>query len=282
MNESKRYPVLVMSGRDEKRRDVMRQLDPDGRIDVKALLPFRGRRVIEWQLEALSASPFVEGLYLLGIREGEIAPSIPAEFLPVNRTDPFEKKLATGLGYLRHQGKGNGLIVVSSSDAPAIRTSAVNEFLSRLSGLPDYDFVLSLVPEDIAEAAFPKTRRVVARFNDCAVFPGELYALSPRAIEIGQEVIRELHRRRRLIDRHRDRISLGPLLRLLARHPAVWFLLLKYLLGRARLADAERAFALAFNCKAKGVIVPDATFGMDIDLPGDLERLEAYVDERDG
>lgn len=67
------------------------------------------------------------------------------------------------------------------------------------------------------------------------------------------------------------------MLRLLARQPVVWFLLLKYLLGRASLADAERAFSLAFRCRTKGVIIEDATFGMDIDLPGDLERLEAFM-----
>ena len=67
------------------------------------------------------------------------------------------------------------------------------------------------------------------------------------------------------------------MLRFLARRPRTWPLILKFLLKRARLEDGERAFCLAFDCRAKAVIVPDPGFGMDMDLPEDYEKLERYV-----
>jgi hypothetical protein len=113
-----------------------------------------------------------------------------------------------------------------------------------------------------------------------AGFPGELYALSRRAICEGVDVIREIHGRRRDIDRRGPRILLGPVLRFLARRPLAWPPLLKYTVGLATLEDGERAFSMAFDCKAKAVLVEDAGFGMDMDLPEDYERLEAYFSRR--
>jgi hypothetical protein len=63
----------------------------------------------------------------------------------------------------------------------------------------------------------------------------------------------------------------------LAKRPGIWPLLLRFVLGKASLADGERGVSRAFGSEIKGVIVPDAGFGMDMDLPGDYERLETYV-----
>ncbi|MFZ7104279.1 MAG: hypothetical protein ACOWWO_16710, partial [Peptococcaceae bacterium] len=121
-----------------------------------------------------------------------------------------------------------------------------------------------------------------AHFRDCDVFPGELYALSPGAIRRQIEFIRAMAQRRRQVNRQKAKISMGPILRYLARAPRMWFLLVAYTLGLATLAQAERALSAAFKCKTKGVIIPDAGFGMDMDLPEDYERLKAYVKQRMG
>lgn len=274
---SARYPVFVMCGRDEARRSLMVEKDPGMQIPVKALLPFLGKRVIDWQLEALRRSQSVGEIYLLGLSEEQAQFPFRVHYVPTSLTAGFEEKLLAGLEALQSSGEKAEMVVVSSSDAPALSTASVDAFMQALDDLPGYDFVLSVVPEHLAEAAFPGSRRVVARLRDLQVFPGELYALSRRAIREGADVIREFHLRRRDIDRGRPRISLGPVLRFLARRPRAWPTLLKYVFGSATLEDGERAFSMAFGCKAKAVLIEDAGFGMDMDLPEDYERLEAYV-----
>ena len=255
----------------------MRDLDPEGRIPVKALLPFLGKRIIDFQVEALAASPFVERIYLLGLCKELAQFDLPVEYVPMDLVSDPAEKLAAGLQFLIDQGYKPSLIVVSTSDAPGVTQATIDDFLSRLPEYLDYDFVLSLVPEGIAERDFPKSGRVVARFRDHQVFPGELYALSPRAIMEGRKIITEINQRRRKIDRQATKISMAPLIRYIARRPRTWPLLLKYGLGRATLADAENVVSLAFGGKVKGIIIPDAGFGMDIDLPGDYQRLKEYV-----
>jgi CTP:molybdopterin cytidylyltransferase MocA len=276
----RQFPVFVMCGRDPIRRRVMEVLDSEGHYAVKALLPFLGKRIIDWQLEALAASPYVSDIYLLGLCEELATFDLPIEYIPTEVTADFSEKLIQGLAYLGKKGRDPSMIVISSSDAPAVMKEHVDLFLSHLSVLQDYDFVLSVVPEAIAEKAFPRSGRVVARFRDHQVFPGELYALSKRAITQGHTIISELNKRRRMINRQARKISLGPVVQLIARRPQTWPLLMKFLLGRATLEDGERAVSLAFTCKTKTVLIEDAGFGMDIDLPEDYMRLQQYMQTR--
>lgn len=274
------YPVLVMCGRDPQRRRLMQELDPDNRIGVKALLPFLGRRVIDWQLDALAASPYVGDIYLVGLGEDDAAFDLPVQFVPVARTADFPDKLVAGLAFLEARGELPAQIVISTSDTPAITTKSINTFLTQLTRYPGYDFVLGVVPEALAEATFPRSGRAVGRFRDEQVFPGELYALSPRAVRQGYELIGEINRRRRQIDRRAAVIQLWPMIRLMARRLRTWLFLAKYLLGLASLADAERAFSVAYDCRTKAIVVPNVDFGMDMDLPEDYARLEAYMAAR--
>jgi hypothetical protein len=271
------YPVFVMCGRDAQRRRLLQVIDPEEHYKSKALLPFLGKQLIHWQLAALQASPFIEELYLVGLSETDIQFDFPVHYIPVETTAEFADKLIAGVDYLANLGKHPSLVVISSSDSPGIRTAEINLFFEQLDAHNGYEFFLSLVPDHIIEAAFPGSGRVVMRFRDHQLVPGELYALSPRAIRIGKQVIAGISQRRRQINRQVEKINPTPVIRLLAQKPYMWGAILKYLLGWEAMADAERAFSKSFACKTKGIIIPHAGFGMDMDLPEDYDRLQAYV-----
>ena len=271
------YPVFVMCGSDLKRRRLLEVIDPQGNYKSKALLPFLGKRLIDWQLGALSKSPYVEGLYLIGLSEADAQFDFPVHYVPIETSSEFLDKLLSGLDYLSSLGKNPDLVVISTSDTPGIRAEDINAFFEQLNSRDGEEFLLSLVPEDLIEAVFPGSRRVVMRFRDYQLVPGEMYALSPRAIDLGKAFIAGISQRRRQINRQVRKINPAPVIRLLARKPHMWGVIVKYLLGTATLADAERALTRSFNCKSKAVIIGDAGFGMDMDLPEDYEVLEAYV-----
>lgn len=259
---------------------MMEELDPEGRYPVKALLPFLGKRVIDWQVEALRASPYIGEIYLLGLSSQEAPFDMPINYVPVDITLDFHEKLKAGLEYTSRHRDPPEQVIISSSDAPGVTTKSVNGFLAEVLKKPDYDLVISLVPEEIAKAVFPDPGRVVGRFRDHRVFPGELYALSARAIREGQPVIREIHGRRRSINREAGGGSLMPILGYLARRPKSWLYIAKYLMGWATLADGIRAVSLTFDCKVDAVLINDPGFGMDMDLPEDYEKLKDYISQR--
>ncbi len=272
-----KFPVFVMCGRDFHRRRLMKTIDPEGHYKTKALLPFLGKRLIDWQLEELKKSPYVEGLYLIGLSEDDARFDYPIHYVPGETVSDFGDKLSWGLDYLDKLGKTSNIVIVSSCDAPGIRVKEIDEFFKAMGEDPGKDAYISLVPEDVAEVVFPKSGRVVARFRDFDVFPGELFALSPRAIRVQKKVIGELGLQRRKINRSKNKINLGPMLSYLAHKPGTWPLIIKYIRGRASLGDGERVLSRVFGCDIKGVIIPEAGFGMDMDLPEDYARLEDYV-----
>jgi len=273
----KQYPVFVMCGRDARRRRLMEEIDPEEKYKSKALLPFLGKRLIDWQMEALTQSPYVEGIYLIGLTEEDATFPFPVHYVPIETVSEFADKLTAGMDYLTKLGKEPEIVVISSSDSPGVQTADVDLFFEQLIDQPGYDFVLSLVPEEEIEAIFPGSGRVVLRFRDHQLIPGELYALSPRAIRIGQELIAGISQRRRQINRSVRKISPAPVIRLLAQKPRMWGGILKYLLGWLTLAGAERVFSKSFDCKSKAVIIHNPGFGMDMDLPEDYERLLTYI-----
>jgi hypothetical protein len=272
-----KYPVFVLCGSDSKRRKLLQVLDPEEKYRSKALIPLLGKRVIDWQLEELIQSPYVDDLYLIGLTEEDATFNYPVHYVPSETTAGFPEKMMDGLAYLNSLGIKPDKVVISTADAPAIRLEDINVFFEQVTKFREYDFVLAIVPEESIADVFPLFGRVFARFRDHDVTPGEMYALSPKAIRTGQEIIRDLGNRRRALNRQRSNITLGPVIRYIARKPQTWIFIIKYLLKRATLNDAERAFSAAFNCKSKAVIIRDAGFGMDMDLPEHYESLKTYI-----
>ena len=277
-----KYPVFVMCGSDPRRRRLLEVVDPEGKYKSKALLPFLGKRLIDWQIEELKDSPFVSGLYLIGLSEEDAAFDFPVHYVPADTISDFGSKLMHGLDYIESLGKNPEMIVISSCDTPGIRQKEIDAFFEKLMTCEGSEFILSLVTEEVVEAEFPKSGRVVAHFQDCDVLPGELFALTPRVIRTSQEIISGLGSRRRQVNRQVGNIQMGPILRFIAQKPGTWIMIIKYLLGIATLEDGEKALSAAFNIQTRGVIIPEAGFGMDMDLPEDYERLEEFVKRTKG
>jgi len=278
-----KYPVFVLCGRDHKKRPLIIELDPDEKYKVKSLLPFLGKRVIDWQLEALKRSPYVDEFYLLGISEEMAKFDYPIHYVPVPTVSTYGEKLLAGVEYLRKQGRDDTFFVVSSSDTPGITTEAINNFFEQLEEYKDYDFVQSVVPAATTEKVFPDHQRVSGKFKDVVVFPGELFALSEYGIVGANNIINEIGSRRRKIKitkRTSKMSAVTPIIRLVFKHPRTWPLIMKYALGKLSLEGGEKIINIFGNGKAKAVIVDDALFGMDIDIPGDYEKVKKYLSKK--
>lgn len=272
-----KYPILVLCGSDARRRKLLRELDPDEKYPTKALLPFLGRRVIDWQLDALRGCTQVGDLLLLGLNADQARFDYPVRFVPVDPTASLLDKLVVGMEYFQEHYPDQDRLVVSTCDTPGMRSESVCEFFVRLAELPEADVVISGVPETALAGDFPDAGRVVGRFRDQPAFPGELFALRPEVVLQGSSLIDDLARIRRRFDRNNSRVSLGPLLRYLAGKPVLWGLIVRYLAGRLTIAQTEALISRALGMQIRGIIIDDPGFGMDLDRPEDYELLERYV-----
>ncbi|MHA1347552.1 MAG: NTP transferase domain-containing protein [Candidatus Heimdallarchaeaceae archaeon] len=275
-----KYPVLVLCGSDKKKRDLLNFIDPDEKYGVKGLVPFLGKRMMDWQLEELIKSPYVEELYLLGVSEEKAKFDYHVNYVPISATSNYGEKLLAGLSYVRSQGKNFEKFIVSSSDTPCITVDAINEFFEAVEKNEDFDYIQVLISEESVKAIFPEHERVVGKFTDINVFPGELFAVNEKAIKSCSKLIDEFGKRRRLIkrrERSKSTSALTPILRMIAKRPKTWPLVLKFIRGKLDLKGAEKVISIISKLSVKAVISHDGASGMDIDLPEDYEKVKRFV-----
>jgi len=273
----KTYPVLVLCGSDSERRELLRVHDPEGKYPSKVLLPLLGKRVIDWQLEALQASSYVGEIFLLGLSQSDYPIKYPIHHIPIKTTSTILEKISAGNKIISKNYPGLKHTIISTGDAPAITTKSIDLFFKELIQHNDADVLLTGVPENITLEIFPDHGRVVGRFKDQDIYPGEMFALRHNIFPVLVKEIDQLSTRRRQFNRRADTSKLGPILRYLARKPGLWLMIIKYLQGTLTLDELEIILSKIYKLNIKIAIIPDPGFGMDLDLPEDYQKLSDYI-----
>ncbi len=286
------YPVLVLCGRDANRRELLKVLDPDGKYPSKALLPMLGKRVIDWQLEALQASSNVAEIYLIGLHQDDYPFSDKVQHISIETTSTIQEKITAGWKTISNLYPDLEHIVISTGDAPAITTEAIDQFFKVFDQHNDIDVLIPGVPEEITAKEFPEHGRRVGKFLDQNLYFGEMAAIRKNSIPVIKNELNQFTNWLRPFNRRYDTLKSGPTLvylaknpRLLllifkyfAKRPRLCLLIFKYLSGRLSLADAEKILSKFLNLKIKVTIIPDVSIVMDMDLPEDYQKLSDYIE----
>ena len=277
MNTISAYPVLLLCGCDEDRRELMKVHDPQGKLPSKALLPMAGKRVLDWQLEALIESPDISDIYIIGLSPEEFPSELDLKYIPFNRNSSILEKIKYGSNIIQKDHPDVQHVVVCSGDAPGMTVESITHFFEVLRQNLDADVLFGVVPEDITLKYFPIHNRVIGKFKDQSIYPGEMNVFRHEAISVLEDEIRQLTIARRKFDRHKDTSKLIPVLRYLAEKPQLWPMIFKYSTGLLTISETESILSRVYHLKMKAVIIPDPGFGMDLDLPEDYERLTEFI-----
>jgi hypothetical protein len=271
------YPVLILCGRDQKRRNILEVHDPEGNYPSKCMLPMHGKRVLDWQLESMCASPHIGEIYLIGLSPDEFPCPQKLNYIPSGTTTTILEKIILGSHVINNKYPELDHLVISMGDVPGISTDSVNEFFKELNQNIGADVLLSAVPEDITSKEFSEHGRIVGRFKDRSITIGEMVALkhtiiSPLVVEINQ--LTEL---RSKFVHMSDTAKRMLVMRYLATKPRLWMLIFKYLLGILSIKEVEIILSRVYGMKLKITIISDPGIGMDMDLPEDYQKLSDYV-----
>ncbi len=271
------YPILLLCGSDPNRRDLMKVLDPEGLLPSKALLPMAGKRVLDWQLDAMIESPDISDIYLIGLSPEEFPSDLDLKYIQYERNSSILEKIKYGSLFLQKAYPHLDHVIVCSGDAPGVTTSSINQFFDLFRQNLDADLLIGVVPEDITLKFFPNHRRVIGKFKDLSVYPGEMYVFRHEIIPVIEDEILQMTIRRRQFDRQKDTSKLVPVLQYLGKKPRLWLLIIKYALGLLPISELESILSKVYNLKMKAIIIPDPGFGMDLDLLEDYESITEYI-----
>jgi len=277
MNSETAFPVLLLAGSDPDRRELMKVYDPGRNLPSKALLPMAGKRVLDWQLEAMAGSKYIGQIYLIGLSQKEFPSAFDLSFIPFKPNSSILEKIQFGAGVIKQDHPAIEHIIVFSGDAPGMSTSSIDLFFGSFRQNQDADLLIGVVPEDVTLDFFPDHKRVIGKFKEISVYPGEIYVFRRKIIPLIEDEIRQLTIQRRQFDRQKDTSKLIPVLRYLAKKTQLWPLIIKYSLGKLSITELESILSRVYRIKMKAIIVPDPGFGMDLDLPEDFEKLTNYI-----
>jgi molybdopterin-guanine dinucleotide biosynthesis protein A len=233
---------------------VPRQEDPlyehtQGRS--KALLDIAGRPMLAWVLDALARANSIDRVILVGLEPSpELEVERPAAVVP-DQGSLFGNLLA-GVDALLSLDPAAEQMAVCSGDIPLIEPFMVDDYLA-LCGDVSIDVYYAIVERSVMEARFPGSRRSYVRLTDGEFAGGDIFVARPAIAYSRRQLWSELTDMRKHALRQARRVGVRTLLRLL--------------LHRLSLAEAERRASIAFGVIGRAVVAPYPELGMDVDKP---------------
>lgn len=226
-------------------------------IRLKALLPVRGRPMVERVVEALAGSS----------RVGRIAVSIPEpaalDRLPV---DAVMTRPSVSLSVLAGIDELGTPLFVTTADHALLTTPIVDAFLEAAMAGPD-DLFVGLVERRPIETLVPDTRRTYWRFRDGAFSGANLFFLrtpgARAAVTFWRRVEQERKRPWRIARAFGPRLLLG------------------YLARRFTLAAAMQRASARLGCRVAAIVLPFGEAAIDVDKPADVVIVERLLDARE-
>lgn len=249
------------------------ELFPGYTPGYKAVLPFRGKPLLQYTLDALRGSTRVERICIVGPVE-DIRPEVGApgsyELLP--GTGTLTQNLTRGLSHFRDAQ----VVLVTTADLPLVTPGPISDFLNSCGAIevgPGAHVFWSMVPEENFAGHYRKVRKGFNRFRDRSVCHGNLLLITPALLNDS----RFLFRMERIYDARKSSIRAA-----LAVGPRVG---LSYLLGvhLFRLLSLDgfaRIASAGFGVGLIPVVIHDPDIAVDIDEARDYAFIEEELDRR--
>ncbi len=221
----------------------------------EALIPVGERAMVEYVIAALKASDCVGRIIVIGPGEiGRLSGASGVEV--VAPAGSLLDNLAAGLG---HVGAAEN-VLVATADIPMLTPEAVRDFIDRC-GDRRADLYYPVVREEVIARQYPGSRRTYVRLSDGRFAGGNLVLFRPAVFERCRAKAQEFARHRK-----------NPL-KLAALVGPVF--VLRFLLRRLSLADAEHRVTTLVGITGRVVVSEYPEIAMDVDKPEDYALVRA-------
>jgi GTP:adenosylcobinamide-phosphate guanylyltransferase len=228
-------------------------------VREEALIPIGDRAMVEYVVAALRGSRQIGRIALVGpvapllrIFEGER----DLLFAPPGET--AIESTANGLAVLQ----ASKWLLVVTADIPLLTAEAVEDFLQRCL-VREADFFYAIVSRGANEAKFPGIKRTYVHLREGTFTGGNVFLVRP---ELALDCLK------RGVDIVRLRKKPVRLARLIG-----WNFIVKLLLKRLTLVEAEQCFSQLLGLKGLAIPSPYPGIGIDVDKISDLELVRQVL-----
>ncbi|NLO88802.1 MAG: NTP transferase domain-containing protein [Clostridia bacterium] len=229
-------------------------------VDSEALIPIGEHLMVDYVVRALEKTRFVDRIALVG----------PVKELEKKYGDSLRVELVEG-GSTAIKSVLNGVkavgfteyVVIVSSDIPLISPDALTDFIEACIRTGRADLYYPIIEKRVSESKFPGAHRTYVRLVEGTFTGGNVFLVRPEIIEPREKLAEEL------IGLRKSPLALCRLIGL--------GFVIKYLLGKLTIKEAEEKFSQLLDIKGLAVKCMYPEIGMDIDKPSDLELVEQVL-----
>jgi GTP:adenosylcobinamide-phosphate guanylyltransferase len=225
----------------------------------KAMLDIAGKPMIQWVLDALSASEKIDHVILIGLSEKSgVTCSKPTYYL--SNEGHMLTNIVIGVNKALELNPKTERVLIVSSDIPALTTEMVDWLVCEIEKEPT-DIYYGVIPRDVMEKRYPDSRRTWTHLKDMDVCGADINAAHVRMATEHLDLWEDLIGNRKSPLRQAATIGFGTLLLVALRQIA--------------LADLARRVCERIGIHGKVIVWPWAEAGMDVDKPHQLEIMRA-------
>ncbi len=230
----------------------------------KALLDIAGKSMIQWVLDALSASQKVDNIIILGMTEHSgLKTSKPTHYLP--NEGRMLANIVAGFKKSQELNPETEYALIVSSDIPALTGEMVDWLVQEIEKTPA-DIYYGVIQRSLMEKRYPDSRRTWTHLKDMDVCGADINAAHIRMATEHLNTWEELIGKRK-----------SPL----KQAAAIGFVtLILMLLRQINLNDLVQRVSKQIGIRGKAIVWPWAEAGMDVDKPHQLEIMRADMSKQ--
>ena len=224
----------------------------------KALIDIKGKPMIQYVTDALSAATRVKEIVIVGARD-ELEGVLTGDKLKViEGGDSIVENIRIAAQELPTDKR----ILIATSDIPLITGEIVDAFILQCENR-QADMYYPIVEKSVNESKYPLVKRTYAALQEGTFTGGNLTLIQPWIVEPCAPKVK------RFIENRKNVLKLSALLGL----PFILKLILKML----TIPELETKISSLWGIKAAAIISPFPEIGIDVDKPSDLQLVRAAL-----
>ncbi len=247
-----RLVAVVMAGHSPREADALAEATNGG---PKALIPVGRKPMVQWVIEALCGSHYLERVVVMGLEHPLDLPcGLPIEYLQAPSAGMIDSA-CTGMRHVLDRWPETEAVLFSASDIPMVTTAAVDDFIAQCLET-DHDFYYSMIARTDMERRFPASRRTYARLREGSFCGGDMILARPSMLDGNLDLLSIASGQRKSVWKQIRMMGVSNLALFAA--------------GQLSIRRAEATASKLLGVRGRVIVSRYAELGMDIDKPHQL------------
>lgn len=230
----------------------------------KVMIDIHGKPMIQWALDAISASKNIDRVFVAGLpKETPLTSSHPMIILE-NRGELLNNIHGAAEEAMRMDPEIKNILLLSG-DVPGITAPMIDWMVDKCKG-NTHDIIYTVIEKSVIEKAFPGCKRTYTRLKDVEVCGGDILCIRP------QLMMDPKAKWRRIIDARKSPLKQAAII----GFDTLWL----FLTRQITLKETEERVSKRLHISGRVLLAPFAEIGMDIDKSFQLEMIRDYLGRR--